>query len=33
MGSPGMEMPDMPADKYTVTAFSKDGKQRVFASH
>jgi hypothetical protein len=33
MGSPGMEMPDMPADKYDVVAFSKDGKQRVFVSH
>jgi hypothetical protein len=33
MGSPGMEMPGMPADKYDVMAFAKDGKQRVFASH
>ena len=33
MGSPGMEMPGMPADKYDVIAFAKDGKQRVFASH
>jgi hypothetical protein len=33
MGSPGMEMPGMPGDRYEVTAFAKDGKQRVFASH
>jgi hypothetical protein len=33
MGSPGMEMPGVPADKYDVIAFAKDGKQRVFASH
>ncbi|HJU69233.1 MAG TPA: DUF411 domain-containing protein [Gemmatimonadaceae bacterium] len=33
MGSPGMEMPGMAADKYDVIAFSKDGKQKVFASH
>jgi hypothetical protein len=33
MGSPGMEMPGVPADKYDVVAFAKDGKQRVFASH
>jgi hypothetical protein len=33
MGSPGMEVPGVPADKYDVTAFAKDGKQRVFASH
>ena len=33
MGSPGMEMPGMPADKYDVMTFAKDGKQRVFASH
>ncbi len=33
VGSPGMEMPDMPADKYDVVAFSKDGTQKVFASH
>jgi hypothetical protein len=33
MGSPGLEMPGMPADKYDVIAFAKDGKQRVFASH
>jgi hypothetical protein len=33
IGSPGMEVPGMPAEKYTVMAFTKDGKQRVFASH
>ena len=33
MGSPGMEVPGVPADTYDVTAFAKDGKQRVFASH
>src|SRR5687768_11286695 len=33
MGSPGMEMPDMPSDKYDVMSFAKDGKQTVFASH
>ena len=33
VGSPGMEMPGFPADKYDVMTFAKDGKQRVFASH
>jgi hypothetical protein len=33
VGSPGMEMPDMPADKYDVIAYTKAGKRRVFASH
>ena len=33
VGSPGMEMPGTPADRYNVMAFAKDGKQRVFASH
>jgi hypothetical protein len=33
MGSPGMEVSGMPADKYEVTAFAKNGKQRVFAAH
>ena len=33
IGSPGMEVPGIAADKYDVTAFAKDGKQRVFASH
>lgn len=33
VGSPGMEMPDMPADKYDVMSFGKDGTQKVFASH
>ncbi len=33
VGSPGMEVPGLPADKYDVTAFTKEGKQRVFASH
>jgi hypothetical protein len=33
VGSPGMEVPGMPPEKYDVMAFAKDGKQRVFASH
>lgn len=33
VGSPGMELPGVPADKYDVMTFAKDGKQRVFASH
>ncbi len=33
VGSPGMEVSDMPADKYDVKSFTKDGKQKVFASH
>src|SRR5687767_893251 len=33
MGSPGMEMKGMPAEKYDVMTFAKDGKQRVFAAH
>ena len=33
LGSPGMEAPGMPPDKYDVVAFAKDGTQRVFASH
>jgi hypothetical protein len=33
VGSPGMEIPGVPADKYDVIAFAKDGKHRVFASH
>jgi hypothetical protein len=33
LGSPGMEIPDMPPEKYDVMTFAKDGKQRVFASH
>lgn len=33
VGSPGMEMPGFPPDKYDVMTFAKDGKQRVFASH
>jgi len=33
VGSPGMEVPDMPADRYNVMAFAKDGKEKVFASH
>ena len=32
-GSPGMEMPGFPADKYDVMTFAKDGKQKVFTSH
>ena len=33
VGSPGMEVPDVPPDKYDVKSFAKDSKQRVFASH
>lgn len=33
VGSPGMEVAGMAADRYEVMAFTKDGKQRVFASH
>jgi hypothetical protein len=32
-GSPGMEVPGRLPDRYDVTAFAKDGTQRVFASH
>jgi hypothetical protein len=33
IGSPGMEVPGRVSDRYNVTAFTKDGTQRVFASH
>lgn len=33
IGSPGMEVPGRPADKYDVIAFAKDGKRSVFAKH
>jgi hypothetical protein len=33
IGSPGMEVPGTPAQKYDVVSFSKDGSIRVFASH
>jgi hypothetical protein len=33
IGSPGMEVPGRRPDRYDVTAFAKDGSQRVFASH
>jgi hypothetical protein len=33
VGSPGMEMPGVAADKYDVIAYTKSGTQRVFASH
>ncbi len=33
IGSPGMEVPGRPAEKYQVMAFTKDGQQKVFASH
>lgn len=32
-GSPGMEMPGRPAEKYDVLAFDAAGKTRVFARH
>ena len=33
IGSPGMEVPGMKPQPYTVFAFTKDGGTRVFASH
>ena|SRR5688572_10210008 len=33
IGSPGMEVPGQPAQKYDVMAFDKQGQLRVFASH
>ncbi len=33
VGSPGMEVPGTPADRYEVTAFLADGTTRRFASH
>jgi hypothetical protein len=32
-GSPGMEMPGTPADRYDVVAFAREGAPSVFASH
>lgn len=32
-GSPGMEMPGAPADRYDVVSFERTGATRVFASH
>ena len=32
-GSPGMEMPGTPPDRYDVVAFDSTGRTRVFASH
>ncbi len=32
-GSPGMEVPGQPADKYDVVAFKADGSTEVYASH
>jgi hypothetical protein len=32
-GSPGMEMPGTPADRYDVMAFAREGAPSVFASH
>jgi hypothetical protein len=31
-GSPGMETPGRPADRYTIFAFDKRGQKRVFAT-
>ena len=33
VGSPGMEVPGQPADKYDVMAFKADGSTEVYASH
>ena len=33
VGSPGMEMPGTPADRYDVVAFERGSGSRVFASH
>jgi hypothetical protein len=33
IGSPGMEVPNRPADKYDVVSFDKQGQMKVFASH
>jgi hypothetical protein len=33
VGSPGMEMPGRPADRYHVLAFTADGRTRVFRAH
>jgi len=33
VGSPGMEVPGQPADRYDVIAFTADGKTSVYESH
>jgi hypothetical protein len=33
VGSPGMEVEGMPADRYNVVSFDKTGTTRVFATH
>lgn len=33
VGSPGMEVPGQPADRYNVVAFEKGGARSTFASH
>lgn len=33
IGSPGMEVPNVPAQKYNVVAFDKQGQLKVYASH
>jgi hypothetical protein len=33
VGSPGMEVPGRPADRYDVVAFTDDGRRRVYRSH
>ncbi|MEZ4768309.1 MAG: DUF411 domain-containing protein [Caldilineales bacterium] len=33
VGSPGMEVPDTPAEPYQVLAFDKNGNTEVFASY
>lgn len=33
VGSPGMEMPGTPGDRYDVLAFERGGAERVYASH
>jgi hypothetical protein len=32
-GSPGMEMPNQPAEAYSVIAYAADGSTRIFARH
>jgi hypothetical protein len=32
VGSPGMEVPGRPADRYEVVAFDRDGRTEVFAT-
>ncbi len=33
IGSPGMEMPDTPPDRYEVVTYTEDGRVRVFSRH